>query len=117
VVGVNLPEGVHYIRVAVQTEDLYLSSSDGELAPALDVLGVREVEGAEARLGEVREEDVPSLAKVGLPNLVAGLQVRGREELVGLRVSDCDHFCGANLWCDGNVAREVEMDREWNKFV
>jgi len=50
VVGVNLPEGVHHVRVTVQAEDLFLSSSEGGIAPALDVSGIREVEGAEAHL-------------------------------------------------------------------
>ncbi len=74
--GVNRPEGIHHICVAVQTEDLFLSPSNGEFAPALDVLGVRKVEGTKAGLGEVLEEDIPPLAKVGLPHLVARLQVR-----------------------------------------
>jgi hypothetical protein len=94
-----------------------LSPSDREFALALDVLGIHEVEGTEARFIEVRQEDVPSLAKVGLAHLVAGFQVRGGEKLVRLRVSNCNHVCGANFRCDRNVAREVEMDRQWEKFV
>ncbi len=52
-------------------EDLFLGSSDGEFASALDVVGVREAEGAKKHLGEVRQEDIPPLPKVGLPHLVA----------------------------------------------
>ncbi len=47
-VGVDLPEGIHHICVAVQTEDLFLCSAYGELALVLDVLGVGEVESAKA---------------------------------------------------------------------
>jgi hypothetical protein len=53
VVGVNLPKGVHHILIAVQTEDLFLGPVDWEFSCALDVRGIREVEGAEAGLGEV----------------------------------------------------------------
>ena len=94
-VGTNFPKGVHHVCVAVQTKDLFLGSSDGEFASAVNVLVVRQVESAEASLGEVRQEDVPSLAKVGLPHLVAGLQVRRGEKLVQLGVSNCDHVCEA----------------------
>jgi len=54
-----------------------LGSSDGEFASAVNVFVVRQVESAEASLGEVSQEDVPSFAKVGLPHLVASLEVRG----------------------------------------
>ncbi len=51
-------------------KDLFLFPADGELAPALDVLGVNEVEGAKAGLGGILEEDIPPLAKVSLPILL-----------------------------------------------
>jgi hypothetical protein len=35
-----------------------------------------------ASLGEICQEDIPSLAKVGLPHLVAGLEIRGGEFLI-----------------------------------
>ncbi len=54
-----------------------MGSSDGEFASAVNVLVVRQVESAEARFGEISQEDVPSFAKVGLPHLVAPLEVRG----------------------------------------
>jgi hypothetical protein len=117
VVGVNLPKGIHHIRIAVQAENLFLSPSDGEFAPSLNVLGVREVESTKAGLGVVPEEDIPPLAKVSLPHFVARLQIRRREELEGMRVTDCNHVCGANLWCHGNVSREVEMDRKWYELI
>ncbi len=52
-IGVNLPEGIHHIRFAVLTKDLFLSPSDGEFALALDVLGVCEIKGTKACLCEV----------------------------------------------------------------
>jgi hypothetical protein len=88
-VGVDFPEGIHYIRIAVKLEDLFLCSY-GELAWALDVLGVGEVESTKAGLGEVREEDIPPLAKVSLPHFVARLQVHRREELVDF--DQCGQF-------------------------
>jgi len=54
VIGVDFPEGVHHIRVDVQTEDLFLCPADGELAVVLNVFGVGEVLGPEAGLGQVR---------------------------------------------------------------
>ena len=69
-VGTDFPEGVHHVCVAVQTKDLFLGPSDGEFASAVNVLVVRQIESAEASLGEVSQEDVPSLAKVGLPILL-----------------------------------------------
>jgi len=75
VIGIDLPEGVYHVRVAVQTEDLFLSPADGELAAVLDVLGIHEVQGSEACLGQVCQEDIPPFAKVGLPHLVACLKV------------------------------------------
>jgi hypothetical protein len=90
-VGTDFPKGVHHVCVAVQTKDLFLGTSDGEFAPALNVLVVRQIKSTEAGLGEVSQEDIPPLAKLGLPHLVAGLQVRGGEKLVRLRVSDCNH--------------------------
>jgi hypothetical protein len=73
VVGTDFPKGVHHVCVAVQTKDLFLGSSDREFASALNVLVVRQVKRPEAGLGEVSQEDVPSLAKVGLPHFVASL--------------------------------------------
>ncbi len=74
-IGIDLPEGVYHICVAVQTEDLFLSPADGELAAVLDVLGIHEVQGSEACLGKVCQEDIPPFAKVGLPHLVSRLKV------------------------------------------
>ncbi len=54
VVSTNFPEGVHLVCVAVQTKDLFLGSSDGELASALNVPVVCKIEGTEAHFGEVR---------------------------------------------------------------
>ena len=81
-VGTYFPKGVHHVCVAVQTKDLFLGSSDGEFASAVNVCVVRQVESAEASLGEVSQEDVPSFAKVSLPHFVAGLEVRGGEFLI-----------------------------------
>jgi len=50
VIGIDLPEGIYHVRIAVQTEDLFLGPADGEFAPVLNVLGVGEVQGSEARL-------------------------------------------------------------------
>ena len=72
-VGTDFPEGVHHVCVAVQTKDLFLGPSNGEFASAVNVLVVRQIESAEASLGEVSQEDIPSLAKVGLPHFVASL--------------------------------------------
>ncbi len=110
--GTDFPKGVHHVCVAVQMKDLFLGSSDGEFASALNVLVVRQVEGTEASLGEVHQEDIPPFAKVGFPHFVAGLEVRGREQLVRLRVSDCNHVGRTDFWSYRNIAREVEMDRQ-----
>ncbi len=96
-VGTDFPKGVHHVCVAVQTKDLFLGSSDGEFASALNVLVVRQIKGAEASLGEVSQEDIPPFAKVSLPHLVEGLQVGGGEKLVRLRVSDCTHVGHADF--------------------
>jgi hypothetical protein len=77
VVGTDFPEGVHHVCVAVQTKDLFLGSSDREFASVLNVLVVRQIKSPEAGLGEVCQEDIPSLAKVGLPHFVASLEIRG----------------------------------------
>ncbi len=74
-VSIDFPEGIYHIRVAVQTEDLFLSPPDGELAAVLDVLGICEVQGSDAGLGQVCQEDIPPFAKIGLPHLVACLEV------------------------------------------
>ena len=76
VVGTNFPEGVHHVCVAVQTKDLFLCSSDGEFASAMDVCVVCQVESSEARFGEICQEDIPPLAKVGLPHFVTALEIR-----------------------------------------
>ncbi len=116
-VGVDLPEGIHHISIAVQMKYLFLCPADGELAPALDVLGVSEVEGAKAGLGEIHEEDIPPLAKVSLPHFVARLQIRGRDKLVGLRVTDCDHVSGAFFWCNQNLSGKVEVDQKQYELI
>ncbi len=50
-IGVDLPEGIHHIRIAVQTEDIFLCPANGELALVLDVLGVGKVESSETGFG------------------------------------------------------------------
>jgi len=82
VIGIDLPEGIYHIRVAVQTEDLFLGPADGELAPVLNVLGIGEVQGSEACFGQICQEDIPPFAKVGFPQFVACLQVRGGNDLI-----------------------------------
>ncbi len=52
-IGIDLPKGIYHIRVAVQAEDIFLGPADGELAAILDVLGICEVQGSEAGLGQV----------------------------------------------------------------
>ncbi len=71
-VGADLPEGIHHIHIAVQAEDHFLCSADGEFASSLDAPGIGEVQGAEAHLGEVSEEDIPSFAKISVPHFDAG---------------------------------------------
>jgi hypothetical protein len=44
-IGVDLPEGIYHIRVAVQAEYLSLRPTDGELALFLNVLDICEVQG------------------------------------------------------------------------
>jgi len=53
VVIIDFLEGVNHVYVAVQTKDLFLGTSDWELASALNVPVVCQVEGTEACLGEV----------------------------------------------------------------
>ncbi len=72
-------------------------ASDRELASAVNVLVVSQVESTKAGLGEVSQEDVPSLAKIGLPHLVTPLEVRGGEFLIRLRVSNRNHIVSANF--------------------
>ncbi len=98
-IGIDLPEGIYHACVAVQTEDLFLSPADGELAAVLNVLGVCEVQGSEAGLGQVNQEDNPPFAKINLPHFVTSLKLEGGDDLVGLRVSNCDHVVGANFRC------------------
>ena len=62
-IGIDLPEGIYHVRVAVQTEDLFLGPADGELAPVLNVLGVGEVQGSEAGFGQICQEDIPPFAR------------------------------------------------------
>ena len=57
------------------------------------------------------------LAKVGLPHLVAPLEVRGGEFLIRLRVSNRNHIVSTNFRSDGHVAGEIEMDLQRNEFV
>ncbi len=52
-IGVDLPEGIHHICVAVQPEDIFLRPTDGELAAVLNVFGIGEVQGSEACLCQV----------------------------------------------------------------
>ncbi len=116
-IGIDLPKGIYHVRVAVQTEDLFLSPADGELGAVLNVLGICKVQGSEARLGQVCQEDIPSFAKVSFPHFVASLKFRGGDNLVGLRVSDRDHVVGTDFRCDRNIAGEVEMNRKWDEFI
>ena len=71
--------------------------TSGTWRTRMNVLVVRQIESAEASLGEVSQEDVPSLAKVGLPHLVAPLEVRGGEFLIRLRMSNRNHIVSANF--------------------
>ncbi len=91
-------------------ERSFLGLLQREFASALNVLVVRQVKSAEAGLGEVSQEDIPSLAKVGLPHFVAPLEVRGGEFLIRLRVTNRDHIVNANFRSDGHVAGEIEMN-------
>ncbi len=115
--GIDLPEGIYYVCVAVQTENLFMSPADVELAAVQDVLGICEIQGPEAGLGQVCQEDIPSFAKIGLPHLVASLEVRGRDELLRLGVTNCDHVVISNLRGDGNISGEVEMYWKWDKVI
>ena len=45
-IDVDFPEGIHHVRVAVQTEDLFLRPADGEFASVLNVLGVGKVQSS-----------------------------------------------------------------------
>ncbi len=117
VIGIDLPEGINHVRVAVQVEDLFLSPTDGELAAVLNVLGVCEVQGSQAGFGQVYQEDIPPFAKISFPQFVASLKLLGGDDLVGLRVSDCDHVVGADFRCDRDVAGEVEMDQKGDEFI
>jgi hypothetical protein len=117
VVGTDFPKGVHHVCVAVQTKDLFLGSSDREFASVLNVLVVRQIKSSEAGLGEVRKEDIPPLAKVGLPHLVAALEIRGREFLIGLRVTNRNHIVDSNLRSDGDIAGEIKMNWQRDEFV
>ena len=104
----NLPE-----ILVRQTKDLFLGSSDGEFASAVNVLVVRQVESAEACFGEISQEDVPSFAKVGLPHLVAPLEVCGGVQHVFVvvfvgqaRAAEFSHFfdlCSGRFWPDVDV--------------
>ena len=69
-IGIDFPEGIYHVRVAVQTEDLFLGSANGEFAPVLNVLGVGEVQGPEACFGQICQEDIPPFAKIGFPILL-----------------------------------------------
>jgi len=84
VIGIDLPEGIYHIRVAVQAEDLFLSPADGELAAVLNVHGVCKIQGSEAGFGQVCQEDIPPFAKIGFPQFVASLKFGGGDDLVGL---------------------------------
>jgi hypothetical protein len=105
VIDVDFPKGIHHIRIVVQMEDLFLCSADGELAPGLNVLSVSEVQGAKTGLGQICWEDISPFAKIGFPHLVAGLEVRRRDELVRFRVSHCDDVVVAHFRCDGDCQR------------
>ncbi len=52
VVGANLPEGIHQVRIAVQGEDLFLCPANGEFAQGLIASGIGKVQGSEAGLGQ-----------------------------------------------------------------
>ncbi len=57
-VGIDLPEGIYHVRVAVQAEDVFLGPADRELAVILDVLGIWEVQGSEAGLGQMCQDPI-----------------------------------------------------------
>ncbi len=81
-IGIDLPKGTYHVCVAVQAEDLFLSPADRELAAVLNVLGVCEVQGSEACLGQVCQEDIPPFAKISFPHFVASLKFGGGDNLV-----------------------------------
>ncbi len=74
-IGVDLPEGIHHIHVTVQMEDFFLCPANGELAAVLKVFDVGKVQGSKAGFCPIREEDIPPFSKIGLPHLVAHLQI------------------------------------------
>ncbi len=70
VVCADSPEGVHHIGAAVQAEDLFLGIPNRDFASLLDVIGAGQVEWSNTRFGQVGEEDIPPLEKVGSPILM-----------------------------------------------
>ncbi len=76
-IGIDLPKGIYHVRAALKTEDLFLSPADGELPLVLNVLGVGKVQGSKSCLGQICQEDIPPFAKIGVPHLVACLQIGG----------------------------------------
>ncbi len=81
-IGIDLPEGIYHVRVAVPAEDLFLSPANGELAVVLNVLGICEIQGSESCLGQICQEDIPPFAKMSLPHFVASLKVGGGDNLI-----------------------------------
>jgi hypothetical protein len=37
--------------------------------------------------------------------------------VVRFRVPDSDHIVDADVWCDRNVAGEIEMHHHWDQFI
>ncbi len=66
---------------------------------------------------QICEEDIPFFAKVGLPHFDTILKVWWGESLVRFIVSDSDHVVDADIWCDGNLAGEIEMHWHQNEFI
>ncbi len=69
------PKGVHHVCAAVQPKDLFLGIPDGDRPSALNVIGAGKVESLDACFGQIRLEDIPSVAKISLPHLDAVLEI------------------------------------------
>ncbi len=81
-VGADFPEGIHHIRIAVQTEDLFLCSADGEFGLVLNASGIGKVQCTEAGLCQIHADDIPFFCQSRFPHLDAVLEIGGRQDLV-----------------------------------
>jgi hypothetical protein len=59
----------------------------------------------------------PSLAKEGVSKLEAGGKVCAGDSLKRFRVSNGQKVILPDVWRNGDVCQEVEMNREWQKFL